>query len=435
VTIKLRDDWLAKIKPALVDGLKQVTVKNGMFIDRSASLALAVADFHLPKNSPVRRQLEEFVDEYPLLEFVTDTLSRELRDLDKYLADVKSAPLTDVEGYEDAEAVATRLLAEIQTLPWDYLISLKLPRTLWAYAPDKDFQVCDDIWLRRGGDALEALSPLENLPDALAKRVRGQGLLGLMIGTGPEWEPGAVYVQMRVRGFVPPYGDSESFRVAISRLKALFGLWIAIRVVDLKSRNLGSAPKEYLIIHRNHPDGFKVDNRLELADDFCAVLARMEAFDNSGKIKDEEVKKSWFLQDLQKISDVFKNEVDTSNLLLAGQWVFDSHTDSDTLLTYIRSMVVLEILLGSQRDGSEMSIGELIRNRCAYLIGKDFKQRQRIMDDLKKIYAVRSQIVHRGKARLTLSERTMLSRLQWMGNRVIQEEIARVPKEEKAPAS
>jgi len=70
-----------------------------------------------------------------------------------------------------------------------------------------------------------------------------------------------------------------------------------------------------------------------------------------------------------------------------------------------------------------MGLGELLRNRCAYLIGKSHKQRKQLLDDFKEIYDVRSKIVHRGKSRLNLHERSLFSKLQWMCRRVIQEEI------------
>ena len=68
-------------------------------------------------------------------------------------------------------------------------------------------------------------------------------------------------------------------------------------------------------------------------------------------------------------------------------------------------------------------LGELLRNRCAYLIGTTHDQRKEILDEFKEIYDVRSKIVHRGKARLNLHERTLFSKLQWVCRRVIQEEI------------
>jgi len=86
-------------------------------------------------------------------------------------------------------------------------------------------------------------------------------------------------------------------------------------------------------------------------------------------------------------------------------------------------MVALEILLGDKASSDIMGLGELLRNRCAYLIGKTHDQRQDILKDFKQIYEIRSKIVHRGKSKLTFNERGLFMNLQWLCRRVIQEEI------------
>ena len=78
--------------------------------------------------------------------------------------------------------------------------------------------------------------------------------------------------------------------------------------------------------------------------------------------------------------------------------------------------------LESQRAG-KVGIGELLRNRCAYLIGSSHQERSNILDDLKKIYHVRSYIVHRGKAKLDTHEQFLLFKLRGMCDRVIRREI------------
>lgn len=70
-----------------------------------------------------------------------------------------------------------------------------------------------------------------------------------------------------------------------------------------------------------------------------------------------------------------------------------------------------------------MGLGELLRNRCAYLIGKSQEERLKLLLDFEEIYRIRSLIVHRGKNRLTGKERVLFSRLQYICRSVIQEEV------------
>jgi hypothetical protein len=121
--------------------------------------------------------------------------------------------------------------------------------------------------------------------------------------------------------------------------------------------------------------------------------------------------------------------------MLGCQWLFDSYCTTNELLAFVQTAVAMEILLGDKRTSDLIGIGELLSNRCAYLIGASYNQRQEILDELKKIYDVRSQIVHRGKSRLKHTERELFSTLQWMCHRVIQEEVRLLEEDTNATAA
>ena len=92
-------------------------------------------------------------------------------------------------------------------------------------------------------------------------------------------------------------------------------------------------------------------------------------------------------------------------------------------------MVAIEILLGDKQKASDIGLGNLISNRCAYLIGKSQTQRNDILKKFKKIYDIRSQIVHNGHSKLNSKEKDLFYTLQWICRRVIQEEVELVKKE------
>jgi hypothetical protein len=99
-----------------------------------------------------------------------------------------------------------------------------------------------------------------------------------------------------------------------------------------------------------------------------------------------------------------------------------SHSGSDEMLSFVQAAVVLEILLGDKATSDVIGLGELLRNRCAYLISRSPLERERILSDFARIYDVRSKIVHEGKKRLNLDEWKLFSRLRWICQRVIREE-------------
>ena len=105
---------------------------------------------------------------------------------------------------------------------------------------------------------------------------------------------------------------------------------------------------------------------------------------------------------------------------------------TNQLLSFVQATVAMEILLGEGSKSDVIGIGELLRNRCAYLIGKSRGQREELLKDFEKIYDVRSKIVHRGKSRLTFEERSLFNKLQWMCRRVISEELGLIAKDKES---
>ena len=83
----------------------------------------------------------------------------------------------------------------------------------------------------------------------------------------------------------------------------------------------------------------------------------------------------------------------------------------------------MEILLGDKAASDLMGLGELLRNRCAYLISRSHEEREEVLKNFQKVYAVRSHIVHAGKKKLDTNEQVLFANLKWMCHRVIQEEV------------
>jgi hypothetical protein len=100
----------------------------------------------------------------------------------------------------------------------------------------------------------------------------------------------------------------------------------------------------------------------------------------------------------------------------------ESFGGADEMLSFVQAAVVLEILLGDKAASDVVGLGELLRNRCAYLISRSQAEREQILQDFQRIYAVRSNIVHAGKKRLNMAEWRLFLRLRWICQRVIREE-------------
>ena len=283
----------------------------------------------------------------------------------------------------------------------------------------------DEIELVRADDNFQRLYPLET--DGTSNpTLRLIGLLG-----GPSrsssWEPSAEYMQITANGFIGPYGGSTPARKTESILRAFCGLGIGLRLFEVNRKYTFSGPfgpqqpSSHFIVHRQLPDlsWQEGQQKLKLSDDRSRALDSLERYQFK---KDFDIER-FVNYTLGKIRAVFSGGPKADLITLACEWFFDSYTGNDQLLSYVQAMVVLEILLGDKAASDEIGLGRLLSNRCAYLIGKTQEERADILRDFDQIYRVRSEIVHRGKSRLTRDEQMLFYKLQWFCHGVIHKEI------------
>lgn len=86
----------------------------------------------------------------------------------------------------------------------------------------------------------------------------------------------------------------------------------------------------------------------------------------------------------------------------AIEWSFDADTAETSTMSFIKTCIGLEALLGD--DSQKGPLTETLADRCGYLIGKTIKDRSRIKSRFKEIYTTRSKIVHGVTTHLTHEE-------------------------------
>jgi hypothetical protein len=199
----------------------------------------------------------------------------------------------------------------------------------------------------------------------------------------------------------------------------------------------GRRVRSHLTVHKWEEDKWVIWTRLELPQDVSELLRIIDVIELEEKTETPETGKL-IKGVLLLISRVFRNIPKTEKILLAGQWLLDSYTSQNELLSFVQTIVAMEILLGKNPKSTKseikydiIGIGELLRNRCAYLIGKSHSEREEILKEFERIYDVRSKIVHRGHKKLTTEELYLFRKLQWMCRRVIWEEIMLIIEDEK----
>jgi hypothetical protein len=86
------------------------------------------------------------------------------------------------------------------------------------------------------------------------------------------------------------------------------------------------------------------------------------------------------------------SDLESSRVKAAIEWCLDSKANENETLSFLQICIGLETLLGD--DESNGGLTETLADRCAYLISSDIKGRKTIKENFKKLYKIRSKIVH-----------------------------------------
>lgn len=89
---------------------------------------------------------------------------------------------------------------------------------------------------------------------------------------------------------------------------------------------------------------------------------------------------------------VKNNTKEALRIRAAIGWLVQSEINDDETMSFVQICMGLESIFGD--DDYEGGLTTILSDRCAYLIGKNIKDRRFIKDTFKKIYQIRSKIVH-----------------------------------------
>jgi hypothetical protein len=376
----------------------------------------------LPQTGPLRDRLVAYVDDNPFSEFVWDRLTTELWERDKYQSG-KRGKLVDIEGYADVDQVATRLLSQFESLPWHFHIHIPMPESLSTILAENEssFPLCPSVEIVRATPEFRASYPLASNNEELNKRIYGNAIASLFLPAPPKWSESSLYMQIQTEGYVDRFGTSNPPLAAERLMRSVLGLAEAVYLFDHSYQPVDQTVETF--VHRRQDDGtWSPYGRYNLSRGFSNGLTRLVIDEMVAKLE-PKVKRRTIQSRLASIGSTLRSGKDAEPTILAAQWLFDGLADNDELLSFVRAMVVMEILLGDKAISKDVGIGELISSRFAYFVGTTHEQRTQFIDDFRKIYEVRSQIVHRGKPRLSSGERVLLHKLRWMCRRLLQKEM------------
>lgn len=382
--------------------LDKVTVSNGIFLALDTVQHLSSVETVLPASGEIYKNIARYVGESPVVDFVSGVLARELSEKYEFSSASERVPLRSLPDYSNLSEISERLIGQFESLPWNYAVTVALPAELDFYSIESNRAVVsENVSIIRGGD----------LADQIPFSVKNPGhppansLLALLDSVVPSWNEQRWYLQISVEGFIGKYATTEPLLGAISNLRAFFGLGIALRLFKTSYAYQPYPRAEKIYVHRRVGSSWSFEEGHELDLMRSNVINGLRFDQLDGALDKVKIRQKWISEQLSAISVVFQSGDRATNVVLGAQWLFDSHCGSDEMLQFVQAAIVIEILLGDKVSSDQIGLGELLSNRCAYLIAYSHTQRGEILQDFRKIYAVRSKIVHRGKSRLTTDER------------------------------
>lgn len=432
MTLELHQECKTRLVESIIGVLKGAKVTNGILLNWLSVLRLEDCDKIIPAGR-LTEKLIGFVGDNPVSEFVYETITRDLQEREKYNSDDEAVSLTSLQGYSDLQATASSLVDEFDSLPFSYTVFCELGQslgsTLRTVVPK--FIISDKLQIVSPDGKYNEIFPLQS-----GIKGRDDNLFG------GRWSPGRLFpskeerkwnedtslIRLDIDGFIGQFGQTTPIKKVLSNLKAFFGLSLAINLFRVRQTafdwpfNIPS--RNYLIIFKKHiaDDNWVIWRTADLPDDFSHTVNSLE-LENFDEEIDASAMEKWMSSRIEMLASAFGNPYKAEKVLLAGEWLFDSYLGKNELLSFVQTAVAMEILLGEDSKSDILGIGELLRNRCAYLIGKTYDERKEILEAFNKIYGVRSKIVHRGKSTLTSAERKLFFDLRYMCQRVMIAEI------------
>lgn len=242
-----------------------------------------------------------------------------------------------------------------------------------------------------------------------------------------------VALRINATGYGSGSVDATAVSSAISQLKQLFQMFRRIKPYKagrgLRNSRM-TAEVKCRVIDPAYPDEVIF---VRLPVQLSSFLASVSLDENelkpravgllSGPARKAETrgeKSTALLESMSLITSVLncpESWPDADRLRSALEWGFDSQENDNQTFAFIQACIGLEALLGD--DDKDEPLTTRLADRCSYILGTSHNDRAAIRKRFKKMYGVRSKVVHGRSARLSLSDAQELNSAQTMLANVI----------------
>lgn len=404
----------AALRHVLTDRLGDVKVQNGSFLAFDAAEVLAPVNAVLPERGEGRTDLDRWIGDDPASSFATGYLTARLNEQAEFDHQAEVQPILSILNVT-ASDLANDIVDGLGSLPWNLEIALPIPRSAADAATRAvgagELSLAPHLAVEAQGGSLTYAWPPPSY-----------GLLGRVIASGSSQAEAPALLRYSGQGYTRHYTPTPLVADAMEAFLGIVGLCVVLGLFRTHAMSSTMPQKRSVEVFRRDPSGKREhltshEYPLDVSEFLLGLgggAVLRDGFDPDG---------SFTRRQLGLLKAALGERADRS-ILRGAHWFAESLARrNNDLLSFIQGTVALEILLGEKAASDLVGIGELLANRCAYLIGKSHNERSQIRTDVKAIYDTRSRIVHRGHSRLSTRERSQLGRLRGLCMDVMDREM------------
>lgn len=287
MAINLHDGCKQRLKSQLSIVLADVRLRNLSFVERSSLYRVFDLESILPNTGNIKSELESYVSESPLFDFVYGELSKIANDIVEYDSTHPDEPLSILEGFNDLSLVASNLVDKFDSLPWKYAFTFNLGTSITDFFTEDVIEIAPDIKLLKAHGELADKFPLNSDIPNRDRFLHGGGLLGL--AGHAEWKEKSLYVQITASGFVGKYVTTTPENRAVDTFKSFLGLMLAMRALKVSYSYSSSIINSRFYIHKE-TDVWTVEDSHELDRDVSKTISDLRLDDLDGSLDTDEKK-------------------------------------------------------------------------------------------------------------------------------------------------
>ena len=416
MTIKLSAAIEADLVLKIAEGLQIHPIKHTYILFSDFRWAEELTEI-LPLDA--REKIDRFIGERGLVRFISTEIDSEMYRTDPRPIIIAGQPPSQLPFVANAVSFARRLIAKLKSLPIRYRLTAALPGPFSHFLVD---EIPDSISLPSqitisNGRALPSPMPVHSENASIDAELFHDWFASEQVDRAIQAD--RLYFSMPMLGYAVTSSSSVMGRQFEDHIRAFFGAAMALNVMAYGSS--GETSKlPYLMVHNEETREIITTESLE--DD---LLERQYYFSSEAFAKRRSKDKcAAYIAAIKKIETIFNDDLDCRRLFSACIWFYRARVNLRPLDALLQATIAIEVMLGDRKAAEGIGLTNLLASRCAYLLGKSSAHRSEIGEKFRRVYELRSQIVHEGRHVLKAVDRATVQIANSLCAEIISRELS-----------